>query len=205
MHVTSSHLRKWAIRVVLAIWSVVIAALLVPALIVIFTRYKMIDSTADLIVAAAKATLYLAVTPWFAWCAGGAIGLTSGFTVGVWLDGLLRRREDAGTLPTETSDRGAKNPTDDLKLERKELVIATRGMVLDILSRCNNDRDFRDELEHNAVYYNIRPHLSNEYMKNVDSYKGWSVIMPADGATMPPLASMLLEELDRLQKTWELL
>jgi len=104
------------------------------------------------------------------------------------------------------SEGGGQTPSNDIKQGRRALITAARGMVFDILSRCNSDRDFRDELEHHNVYYNIRPYLSGDYMKHVDSYKGgWSAIVPADGATMPPLASMLLEELDRLQRTWELL
>ena len=70
----------------------VVAALIEPALTAVFERYKMITSIADLMATGAQASFHLVSMSWFAWIAGVGIGLTCGFTVGVWLDAILRRR-----------------------------------------------------------------------------------------------------------------
>ena len=139
------------------------------------------------------------------------MGLVTGFMAGVGLDAIAKRT-DATRDPNPKQDSlidsvlKEKNAAEKKSIN-KGLIETGRNMVIEILSQgVNNDIDFRDKIEHSSIYYQLKGYLSAGYIAQVDSYKGgWSVIMPAGGANMPPLASGLLVELDRLEKDWGLL
>jgi len=117
MRITTKSIRRGAIGIFLAASSLLVGSLLVPAFTVVFERYKMIEPTADLIVAAGKATLHLVTTPWFAWAAGSGMGLATGFVVGVWLDALMKRREDAQPPKSANAPENTEKDRQTLALE----------------------------------------------------------------------------------------
>ena len=52
----------------------------------------MVTPTVDAVDVGLAAAGRLFATAWFAWAAGTSMGLSSGFALGVWLDALVRRR-----------------------------------------------------------------------------------------------------------------
>jgi hypothetical protein len=115
----------------------------VAALTVVFERYKMVDSTANIITTAATAAFHLATAPWFAWPAAGGMGLVTGFLAGVWLDAIVRRSDDRVTLsaPAAQTSMPATTPAD--MSARYEPLRSAARQIYGQLGKCK----LRDEID----------------------------------------------------------
>lgn len=94
MQITSTHLRRVAIWVVVALWALFFAALVAPSFTLLAQKHGLLDQYADSEWMAIVKMIHLVSVPWFAWVAGGILGLATGFALGVWLDVIARRNDD---------------------------------------------------------------------------------------------------------------
>jgi len=143
MRITGTSLRRGAIWLFFGACSLLVAALLVPALTVVFERYKMVDSTANIIAAAGMAAFHLATTPWFAWSAGGGMGLVTGFLAGVWLDAIERRPDDRVAPPAPATEASAPVIQPTAILSRYESLQSAAREVYGRLGKCQ----LRDQID----------------------------------------------------------
>jgi len=107
MQITSQSVRRWALRCLLAVWTLFFLGVLVPIVTSVAQRHADLDQVADAIWTRGVTMVHLASAAWFAWPAAGILGLVTGLFVGVWLDALLRRREErAPRAATDTAVAG---------------------------------------------------------------------------------------------------
>lgn len=94
MRITGQALRTWALRCLLAAWTVVFLGVVVPIITIAVQRHADMDAMADALWAGGVAVGHWAQSAWLAWPVGGFLGLVTGFAGGVWLDALVRRKEE---------------------------------------------------------------------------------------------------------------
>jgi hypothetical protein len=70
---------------------------------------------------------------------------------------------------------------------------------------CHGDQEetFREYLEGQRGYADIRPHLSDAYRSKLDAVR--TTYANPDGAKYPSLVQWFLDDLDRLEKEWHLI
>jgi hypothetical protein len=102
-------LREAALWCFLAAWGLFLAAVVVPIITAALQRHGMIDQPADLLWGAVSSLTRLTARWWFPWFAGGCLGLVTGFAAGVWLDALMKRREDAPPRSANISENTEKD------------------------------------------------------------------------------------------------
>ena len=88
------------------------------------------------------------------------------------------------------------------KHDKRTLIAQAREFVVDSCAKRGVNTDFRKAAQRYAPYFVLRPYLTDDFRRKMDAQR--TIIVPRDGATMPPLATMFLDELDRLEKEWGL-
>jgi len=105
------------------------------------------------------------------------------------------RRSVPPVMTAESSERVA------AKIEKERLLRDLRGFV----ASCKWDSDapinFRNLLEANSNYLQIRRYMSDDFLQLVRS-SGRTIISVSPGSRLPGLAHKFLDELDRLSKEW---
>lgn len=89
--------------------------------------------------------------------------------------------------------------------QKRKLIRSARQLIAQAAIENLGDQSFRNTLMSRDFFYELRPHLSDKYTGALKAYDGGRyAIMSPDGAMMPPLACMLADELERLEKKWGL-
>lgn len=85
---------------------------------------------------------------------------------------------------------------------RRELIKTGRDLAF---GYCHGDQGdtFREYLEGQRGYADIRPHLSDDYKRKLEARR--TAYVDPDGAKYPTLVKWFLDELDRLEKEWRLI
>ena len=118
---------------------------------------------------------------------GGLIGLVAGLLV-PWVRWEVDRRRQEHQ-------------------RRVELIQSCRDMVKSFAERDRPDTEsaysFREHLERHTDYYAIKPHLSAEFKKNLETPR--TVYISADGDSLGALAQMFIDELSVVERRWGLI
>jgi len=84
---------------------------------------------------------------------------------------------------------------------RRDLIAKGRDLAHDYAER-EQEETFREFLESQRVYADIRPHLSVGYRKKLEAVR--VAYADADGSKYPSLVAWFLDDLARLEKKWGL-
>jgi hypothetical protein len=88
------------------------------------------------------------------------------------------------------------------KERRRALIKTGRDLAF---GYCDGDQEetFREYLEGQRGYSDIRPHLSQDYRRKLEAVR--MTYADADGARYPSLVQWFLDDLDRLEEEWGLI
>ncbi len=114
-----------------------------------------------------------------------------GLAAVLWLYewGRLRTRQGQAADPTE--------------LDRKrDLIKRARRLAATYSQGGTGDNSFRHFLERTETYATLRRHLSRDYMEKLNAPR--TVYVKAGGARYEPLVEWFLDDLDRLERKWQL-
>ena len=84
---------------------------------------------------------------------------------------------------------------------RRDLIADCRDLAFRF-TRETPEESFRKFLEGERAYADIRSHLTDEYVGKLNAVR--TTYSNADGARYPTLVGWFLDDLDRLEKEWEL-
>lgn len=127
--------------------------------------------------------------------AGVTCGVVACLTVRIRLKPALlaANREDGGTTRSLQRQQG----------ERRRLIRQARSFVASACAAEGASTDFRQKLESTSLYYQLRPHLTDEFRESVGR-AGRTLIVPPCGSELPGLAHCFLDELERLEREWRI-
>jgi hypothetical protein len=81
--------------------------------------------------------------------------------------------------------------------EFQKLIADARLFVVQSTANDGVNTDFYKALQQSVIYLQLRPYLSEKFRR---SCGGRVAVVPADGSNIPGLASMFLDEIDRLER-----
>lgn len=92
--------------------------------------------------------------------------------------------------------------TNEQRARRRALIFAMRQSIAQWAQEQIEDREFWTKVQSIREFYELRPHLSKEFMDAF--YKPRTAYIRRRGAPLPVLADRLLKEMERLEQEWEL-
>ncbi len=129
------------------------------------------------------------------WTIIGTIAFGVGYSIVIWILVPYISRQGTHLPPTTIQSNPEKLQ------ERKHIIKQARELIQSGMSQGWSDLEFRRGLGASAVFYALRPNLSNEFMSYF-SHPRMISVRGADGMTMVP--RKFLDELDRLEREWGL-
>jgi hypothetical protein len=88
------------------------------------------------------------------------------------------------------------------KDDRRALITQAREFISRTVRQNPDDIHFQNQLESDKIFSILRPNLSSHFNR---ALMGRVVLYPSrDGSTMPPIARLLIAEIERLEKEWGL-
>jgi hypothetical protein len=112
------------------------------------------------------------------------------FVAGLRVNGVRRPEPVAGCNNTRIDEEERRRKLHLISAARRFTIAATRQRGV--------NTDFRKLLRSYSEFYELRRHLSDDYLRNL--YAPRLIHVSRDGAHMPALAEMFLDELDRLEE-----
>jgi hypothetical protein len=101
--------------------------------------------------------------------------------------------------PAPASSSGVRDVLQDHR--RRELISGGRDMAHEF-TNSGDKSGFRAFLERQRAYPDLKPHLSNGFLKKLHTPR--TIYVAAQEAAYPVLVASFLKELERLERKWEL-
>lgn len=114
---------------------------------------------------------------------------------------VVRSRLKPALLSADVASDGASPSQARRQDERRGLIRQARSFVASACAVEGANTSFQQKLESTSLYYRLRPHLSPEFRRSMN---GRTFVVPPDNSSLPGLAHYFLDELDRLEREWEL-
>ena len=108
------------------------------------------------------------------------------------------QEQSADIITQDALDREARLQA---QKRRRDLIADCRDLAFRF-TRETPGESFREFLEGERAYADIRSHLSAEFLAKLNAIR--TTYSNADGARYPTLVGWFLDDLDRLEKEWEL-
>lgn len=131
----------------------------------------------------------------------GAFGLLG---IGIWELTWPKFRawfHDHGTKNQQPPNSAHKTDQTNVE-EKRSLITKARAFTIRACRKEGEETDFRQKLEAYAPYFELRPHLSEDFRTKWNDTRIIHVF-PIE-SNMPDIALFFLDELDRLEKEWGL-
>jgi hypothetical protein len=140
--------------------------------------------------------------PHWLWAAITIVGLVMTFAFPMWLAWKYVFPLIGFRRPRKADEEAIEPDRQRQDNERRALIANAREFVVKACEKKGAETDFRKKLEAYVPYYELRPHLSDDFRAKWNATRVIHVF--ADDPNLPDIAVFFLNELDRLEKEWGL-